>query len=61
MTTKTFTARVRFVDVRDITIEADSLEEANAKYALGDWASEDTVDFYSDKEIRPLREDSRND
>lgn len=53
---KTFTAKVKFTDVRVITIEADSLEEAEAKYAAGDWASEDTVDFYSEKEMEALKE-----
>lgn len=49
-----FVAKVRFVDVREILIEANTLEEAQAKYEAGDWDSEDTVDFYSDKELKAL-------
>lgn len=49
-----FVAKVRFVDVREITVEADTLEEAQAKYDAGEWAGEDTVNFYSDEELKPL-------
>lgn len=51
-----YTAKVRFVNVRVITIEADSFDEAKRKYDVGEWASEDTVDFYSDAELSPLKE-----
>lgn len=49
-----FFARVRFIDVREILIVADTLEEAQAKYDAGEWDSEDTVDFYSDEELKSL-------
>lgn len=49
-----YTARVRYVDIREIYIEADSDEEAAQKYAEGNWVDEHTVDFYADEEIRPL-------
>lgn len=51
-----FTAKVLFTDVRIITIEADTLEEAQAKYAAGDWADETTINFYAEDELEPLRE-----
>ena len=50
-----FTAKVRFTDVRIITIEADTIEEAQAKYDTGDWDDETTIDFHADKELEPLR------
>lgn len=53
----TYTAKVEYIDVRVITIEADSDEEAAAKYERGDWDGEDTVDFYSNREIAPLTRD----
>ena len=58
---KTFTARVEYIDVREITIEAETLEDAQAKYDEGNWADETTVNFYSNREIRPLREDTPHD
>jgi hypothetical protein len=52
----TYTAKVEYIDRRDIIIEADSFEEAQAKYERGEWASEDTYDFFSNQEIQPLQE-----
>lgn len=50
----TFTAKVEYIDVRIITIEAESIEEARAKYDAGDWDDETTVDFYSNRELAAL-------
>jgi hypothetical protein len=50
----TFTAKMKYADIRVITIEADTIEEAEARYAAGDWDSEDTIDFYADEEILRL-------
>tara|TARA_Y100001973_G_C5022124_1_gene243677 strand:- start:212 stop:385 length:174 start_codon:yes stop_codon:yes gene_type:complete len=52
----TYTAKVEYIDRRDIIIEADSFEEAQAKYERGEWTSEDTYDFFSNREIQPLQE-----
>ena len=49
----TYTARMKYVDVREIEIEADNLEDAAAKYEAGDF-EESTVDFYADEQLRPL-------
>lgn len=53
---KTFTATVEFIDVREVTIEAESLDEARKKYDEGDWSSEETTEFYNNREIKPLTE-----
>lgn len=53
---KHFIAKIKFADIREVLIEADSMEEAEAKYAAGEWAAEDTVDFYSEEELSPLTE-----
>ena len=45
----------KFVDVRVCTVEADTEEEARAKIEAGDWASEDTVDFYSEELLEDLK------
>lgn len=50
----TYTATIKFADIRVITIEADTLEEATAKYDAGDWADETTIDFHALSEIKPL-------
>lgn len=49
-----YEARVKYVDVRVITVEADSDDEAQAKFESGDF-DEYTVDFYSDDILTPLR------
>jgi hypothetical protein len=46
--------KVKFVDVRVCTVEADTEEEARRKMDEGNWASEDTVDFYSDDLLEDL-------
>ena len=45
----------KFVDVRVCTVEADTEEEARGKIEAGDWASEDTVDFYSEELLEGLK------
>ena len=50
-----FVATVKYSDTREIVIEADTLEEAQAKYDAGEWESEDTIDFYAEEEVKPLR------
>ena len=45
----------KFADVRVCTVEADTEEEARAKMQAGDWASEDTVDFYSEELLEDLK------
>lgn len=52
----TFEAKVKYIDVRVITIEADDIEQAREKYESGDWLSEDTVDFYADEDLELLHE-----
>lgn len=52
----TYQMKVRYVDVRVITIEADSLEDADAKAQAGEFDDETTVDFYSDDLLEPLHE-----
>lgn len=52
----TYQMKVRYVDVRVITIEADSLEDADAKAQSGEFDDETTVDFYSDDLLEPLHE-----
>lgn len=47
-------AKVRYVDVRVITITADTEEEAREKFRLGDFDDETTVDFYSDELLEEL-------
>ncbi len=49
-----YTARIKYIDEREITVEAENDEEALAKYEAGEWESEDTVDFYSLEETRKL-------
>lgn len=51
---KTYKAIVEFIDVREIIIMAENDEEAQEKYESGDWKSEDTVNFYSNREIWQL-------
>lgn len=51
-----FMAKVSYVDVRVISIEARDIEEATKKYLAGDWDDETTVEFYADHEIKPLHE-----
>jgi hypothetical protein len=43
-----------FIDVREITVEADTLKEAQAKADAGDWDSEDTINFYSNRLVKPM-------
>lgn len=44
----------KFVDIRVCEVEADTEEEAREKMKDGDWASETTVDFYSDELLEDL-------
>ena len=45
----------KFSDERECTVEADTIEEARAKVDAGDWASETTVDFYSEERLSDLK------
>lgn len=49
-----YEARVKYVDVRIVTVEAGNDDEAQAKFEAGDF-DEYTVDFYSDDILSPLR------
>ena len=40
-----------FISEREIVIEAESAEEAKAKYQSGDWDSETETDFYANSVI----------
>jgi hypothetical protein len=51
--------KVKFADVRECAVEADTEEEARRKMDSGDWLSEDTVDFYSDELLEDLKMESR--
>lgn len=51
----TFQAKMKYVDIRILTIEADSEEEALGKLDAGDF-DEHTVDFYADDLLTPLHE-----
>lgn len=51
----TYEARMKFIDERIITIEADDETEAQRKFDAGEWQSEDTVDFYSYDLVYGLR------
>lgn len=51
----TYVAKIKYADIREVRIEAESYEEAVEKFETGDWYSEDTVDFYSEKEISALK------
>lgn len=50
-----WTWKERFTDVRVCGVEADTLEEAEAKRKAGDWAFEDTVDFHSEELLEDLK------
>lgn len=52
---KQFIAKVKYADIREIIVEADTIEEAQRKYAAGDF-DENTVDFYAIEELSPLKE-----
>jgi len=45
---------MEFIDRRVCTIGADTEEEAQEKMDSGDWASEDTIDFFANDLIKPL-------
>lgn len=49
---------MRYVDVRVCEVEADTEEEEEAreKETRGDWLSEDTVDFYADELLEPMKQ-----
>jgi hypothetical protein len=46
--------REKFSDERECTVEADTIEEAQAKRDSGDWLSETTTDFYSEEILADL-------
>lgn len=52
-----YTFTMEYVDVREVEIEADSLEEAQAKMDEGDWKSDQevTVDFYENRLVKELQ------
>lgn len=43
-----------FIDVRECTILAESLEDAMEKRYQGDWYDEVTVEFYSNRLIKEM-------
>ena len=45
---------MRFSDVRECRVEADTEEEARKKMDVGDWLSEDTINFYADELVSDL-------
>lgn len=49
-----YRAKVKFVDIREVTISADNKDEAQRKFDAGEWDDETTVDFYSDEILSPL-------
>lgn len=44
-----YTIKENFISEREITIEADNIEEAKTKYQSGDWASGVETDFYANE------------
>jgi hypothetical protein len=52
----TYKTVIEFTDVREILIEARDIEAARKKYDAGDWASQDTIDFFSAGEQVPLHQ-----
>ena len=51
----TFEARMKYADIKVITVEAETEEEAQAKFDAGEWESEQSVDYYSVELLKPLR------
>jgi predicted RNase H-like HicB family nuclease len=47
--------KIKFVDVRECAVEADTEEEAREKMDSGDWIYEHTVDFYQDDLLSDLK------
>jgi hypothetical protein len=58
---KQYRAKVAYTDVRVITIEAESLEDAMHKFEEGDFANEETVVFYLNNVIDALTEADDDD
>lgn len=48
-----YIAKMKYVDIREIYVEADSMDEALEKYKAGDFEGE-TLDYYADEELKPL-------
>ena len=55
-----YTFIMEYVDVREVKLDADSLEEAQVKMDEGGWKpdQEVTVDFYENRLVQELRKAS---
>ena len=52
---KTFETKVRYADICILTIEAETLEEAQAKLDAGEF-DEHTIDYYAEETLEHLKE-----
>ena len=51
-----WTFKLKFVDVRECAVEANTEAEARAKMEAGDWLYEHTTEFYQDEMLDDLKE-----
>lgn len=58
MSAKEYRFVMKYIDEREITFIADSLEEAREKMESGDWNPDDelTLDFYAHELVKDLEE-----
>lgn len=46
-----YVVKEQFISEREITIDADCIEDARSKYRSGEWDGEDEYNFYSNSVI----------